>query len=112
MQAEKHLNVEYDPSTTLGEQWLGLLSVKVKASVKLAPFIYGVGLVVVTIMMLPPLVFILIRGMGAFDSMMELPILLQASLFFAMAPLLVYLFAMLIHLIIDLLKAVLSLGKK
>lgn len=112
MQSEKQLNVSFDQSTSLGEQWLSLLSLHVKASVKLVPFAYGIGLAVMTAMSLPPLLIMLVRGAAAQGSLVELPCLLMGALLFALAPVLVYVGAMLTYLSIDLLKAILSLGKK
>ena len=112
MQAEKQLNVNFDPSTSLARQWLSLLSLHIKASVKLVPFAYGIGLAVMTAMTLPPLLIMLVRGAAAQGSLLELPCLLMGALLFALAPVLVYVNAMLTYLVIDLLKAILSLGKK
>ncbi|MDR1125011.1 MAG: hypothetical protein LBM64_02970 [Deltaproteobacteria bacterium] len=112
MQAEKQLNLSFDQSTSLGEQWLSLLSLHIKASVKLVPFAYGIGLAVMTVMSLPPLLIMLVRGAAAQGSLIELPCLLLGALLFALAPVLVYVAAMLTYLTLDLLRAILSLGKK
>ncbi|MDR2893322.1 MAG: hypothetical protein LBV80_09625 [Deltaproteobacteria bacterium] len=110
MQADKQLNVEYDPETSLGEQFIGIISVSVKTAVRLMPFIFGLGLAVVTVLCIPAAITFLIKGSG--QGMAELMGLFSAAVTLAFWPIMFYMLLMLVYLFIDLLKAILSLAKK
>jgi hypothetical protein len=109
--ADKHLNVRYDPEITLAGQVLAVLSLFSKALVKLAPYIYAVGTVVMGVLAIPPLIMLLARGQSAWGSALQAGCLLASAAAFALAPVILYFSVMLTYLLIDLLKSILGRDK-
>jgi hypothetical protein len=107
IQADKLLNVQYDAKISLAEQFIGLLALLSKALVKLAPCIYSAGAAVMSALAIPPLVILLVRNTSAWTSAMQAGCLLASAAAFALTPLVLYILAMLIHLVTDVLKALL-----
>ncbi|MDR1242016.1 MAG: hypothetical protein LBM00_04415 [Deltaproteobacteria bacterium] len=110
--ADKLLNVQYDEKISLTEQLLGLLALLNKALVKLAPCIYSVGTAVMGALAIPPLVILLARGTAAWTSALQVWCLLASAVTFALTPLILYISAMLIQLVTDVLKSLLKVGNK
>jgi hypothetical protein len=110
--ADKLLNVQYDAKISLAEQLIGLLSLLSKTLVKLAPCIYSVGTAVMSVLAIPPLLILLARGTTAWTSAMQAGCLLASAITFALTPLILYIVAMLVQLVTDVLKSLLRAGNK
>jgi hypothetical protein len=110
--ADKLLNVQYDAKISLAEQLLGLLSLLNKTLVKLAPYIYSVGTAAMSALAIPPLIILLVRGTTAWTSAMQVGCLLASAIIFALTPLVLYISAMAVQLVTDVLKSLLRVGNK
>ena len=107
---DSRLNIDIKPSISLGEQLIGIVAAHVKTSVAVLPFLFGLCSAIVAISALWPLLEILIEG-GNPLALMLLANQLGMLLLCVFAPLVVYVCAMILYLLINLINAILSLNK-
>ena len=106
------ITMETVKETTAGQEALGIITYALKALMRLVPIVFGVGVLIFTI-------FILIDGIGLFGNEMKTMIAwrkLQMHgsqvLTIAMIPFLSYIFFVLLYLVVDVFRAILSIPEK
>ena len=108
----KSITLEIVPETSAGQEAIGMVTFFLKSFMKLVPIMFGVGIVVTTVLMFIHSFGLFKEGMGMSFAWMRVMGDFQAIASIALLPLIAFIIFVFVFLAIDVIRAILSIPSK
>ncbi len=108
----KSITLDVVPETSAGQEAIGIITFFLKAFMKLVPIMFGVGIVVTTVLMFIHSFGLFKEGMGISFAWMRVMADFQTIATIALLPLIAFIIFVFVFLAIDVIRAILSIPSK
>lgn len=108
----KTITLDVVPETSAGQEAIGIVTFFMKALMKLVPILFGIGIIITTVLMFIHSFGLFKEGMGMSIAWIRVGGDFQSIVGIALLPLIAYILFVFVFLIIDFIRAILSIPSK